>query len=245
MSKLADIRARSRLPDLFEGQLQHLGIAFLMTVGAFSLLRDAPGASLFGITAVTWAKTAIMLAVIHQIIVAIVFRLQLHRNWLTERFGERDMTVWAMIFLPLLLARPLLVIATGWADTALITGIETIEVVIALALLALAAWALHSTLVYFTIPRALGGDHFRDHYAEMPLVTKGIFEFTRNGMYGVAFLSLWGIAFFFGSWNALIVALFQHAYIWVHMYCTEKPDMEWIYGTRGHLTPLREADPAP
>ena len=29
---------------------------------------------------------------------------------------------------------------------------------------------------------------------------------------------------------ALAVALFQHAYIWVHYYCTEKPDMRRIYG---------------
>lgn len=242
MSKLAEIRAHSRLSDMIEGQPQHLGIALLMTLGAFSLLRDTPGATLLGVSAITWAKTAILLALVHQIIVAIVFRLELHRNWLTERFDESDMRIWAMIFLPLLVARPLLVIATGWADLALITGIETVEIVIALVLLTLAAWALHSTLVHFTIPRALGGDHFRDHYAEMPLVTKGIFEFTRNGMYGVAFLGLWGIAFLFGSWNALVVALFQHAYIWVHMYCTEKPDMEWIYGTRVQTTPARNLD---
>jgi len=142
-----------------------------------------------------------------------------------------------VIFMPLLLARPVTLILVGWADTAAITGFETVEVVLGLSLLALAAWALHSTIVYFTLPRALGGDHFRDAYAEMPLVREGIFEFTNNGMYGVAFLGLWGIALFFGSWNALIVALFQHGYIWVHMYCTEKPDMEWIYGNRVSLAP--------
>ena len=43
---------------------------------------------------------------------------------------------------------------------------------------------------------------------------------------------LWGIALVFGSWNALVVALFQHAYIWVHMYCTETPDMRWVYGPK-------------
>ena len=245
MSRLADIRARARLPDLLEGQPQHLAIALLMTLGAFSLLRDSPGASLFGLSAVFWAKLSIFLALAHQIIVALVFRLQLHRNWLTERFGERDMRVWAMISLPLLLARPLALILVAWADTALITGFETIEVLIGLALLALASWALHSTIVYFTLPRAMGGDHFRDDYAEMPLVTKGIFEFTQNGMYGVAFLGLWAIAFLFGSWNALIVALFQHAYIWVHFYCTEKPDMEWIYGTRVQTTPDASLAPDP
>jgi len=33
-----------------------------------------------------------------------------------------------------------------------------------------------------------------------------------------------------GTLAALAAALFQHACIWVHYYCTEKPDMELIYG---------------
>ena len=150
------------------------------------------------------------------------------------------MRVWAMLFMPLLLARPITLILVGWSDTVLITGFDTLESLIGLLLLAPAhLWALHSTVVHFTLPRALGGDHFRDAYANLPLVDKGLFEFTQNGMYGVAFLGLWGIAFLFGSWNALVVALFHHAYIWVHYYCTEKPDMEWIYGDRIALAPPR------
>jgi len=88
---------------------------------------------------------------------------------------------------------------------------------------------MHSTIKYFTLPRALGGDHFRDSYLSMPLVDQGIFKYTSNGMYGVVFLGLWGIAFLFGSWNALVLALFQHAYIWMHYYCTEQPDMRRLY----------------
>jgi len=30
--------------------------------------------------------------------------------------------------------------------------------------------------------------------------------------------------------HALLLAGFNHLYIWVHYYCTEKPDMERIYG---------------
>jgi len=64
----------------------------------------------------------------------------------------------------------------------------------------------------------------------MPLVRKGIFRFTDNGMYLYAFLLFWSIAIYFSSTAALLVALFSHLYIWVHYYCTEQPDMEYIYG---------------
>jgi len=232
MSKLGTIRANSTWGQILEGQPQHVGIAILMTAGAISFLScadDAP--KLLGLTSAQWAATSIGLAVIHQVIVAFVFRLQLHRNLMNRLFGDSAMRVWAAIFMPLLIARPLTVFMAGWADPVAITTYRWAEIGLGLALLAPSVWALYSVIVYFTLPRALGGDHFRDTYVDMPMVNKGAFAFTGNAMYGLAFLGLWAIALLFGSWNALIVALFQQSYIWVHMYCTEAPDMRRIYST--------------
>jgi len=55
-------------------------------------------------------------------------------------------------------------------------------------------------------------------------------------MYTFAFLAFWAVALLAGSRAALASALFQHAYIWVHMYCTEEPDMRVIYGSGGQDT---------
>jgi len=230
MSRLSNIRAKSTWRDLIEGQPQQIGIMVLMALGAMSLLQAPDGApKVLWLTSHEWAVISILLACAHQIVVALVFRLQLHRNMLTALFGERDMKIWAAVFMPLLAARPITLILIGWSDTMPIAGWRLPETAIGLALIAIAVWGMHSVLVYFTLPRALGGDHFRDDYATMPLVDKGVFKYTSNAMYGIVFLGLWGIALAFGSWNALVVALFQHGYIWVHMYCTEAPDMRWIY----------------
>lgn len=156
MSQLATIRARSQPSDILEGQPQHAGLAALLTIGALSLIAEPDGApALLGLTAAGWARLSIALALVHQVLVAGVFRLQLHRNLMTRLFGPRDMTVWAALFLPLLAARPLTVLLTGWADTVPITPYRGAEIALGLALLAAAAWAIHSTLVHFTIPRAL------------------------------------------------------------------------------------------
>lgn len=233
MAALKDIRARSGWGDIFEGQPQHIGLAVLLTAGTCALLSaPAQGSGLWGLNAIEWASLSIALAVLHQVIVALVFRLQLHRNWLSRMLGDRDMLIWRLIFMPLLIARPASVFLTGWADTVSIPVPRIGTLVIGAAFVALAIWGMHSVLKFFTIRRALGGDHFRDDIAAMPLVRQGIFKFTSNAMYGVVFLGLWGIALLCDSWNALILAFFQHCYIWVHMYCTEKPDMEWIYGAR-------------
>lgn len=228
--KLAAIRARASWRDVVEGQLQHLGLSILLAAGALALMRDRPlPGTLLGLSSYQWAMVSIGLALLHQWLVAVVFRLQLYHRLMSRLFGERDMRIWAMMFLPLLLARPLTLLLTGLADFGTLTAPYLLLLIVGIALLVPAIWAAHSTVVHFTIPRALGGDHFRDHYAEIPLVRKGAFAVTSNAMYGLVFLGLWGIALLCGSWNALVLALFQHAYIWVHFYCTEAPDMARLY----------------
>jgi hypothetical protein len=45
----------------------------------------------------------------------------------------------------------------------------------------------------------------------------------------LAFLALWIPGLALRSTAALALALLRHAYIWVHYYCTEKPDLDVIY----------------
>ena len=104
---------------------------------------------------------------------------------------------------------------------AVVTGILTV----------LGVYAMYSVMRFFGMARAAGADHFDPRYRTMPLVSEGIFRFTSNGMYLYAFLLFWAIAVGFNSSAALTVAAFSHAYIWVHFYATEKPDMDFLYSS--------------
>jgi len=228
MRSLDDIRAHTPKSEIFRGQIQHVMLAVLLTAGACNWLQD-DGTGLWGISSLDWAKLAIAMALLHQTIVAIVFRLQLHLNLMVRLFGDKALRVWAAVFMPLLAARPLLILATGLASVGTLEGSRAVQLLAGTVLLVAPIWGMHSVIKHFTIARALGGDHFYDRFANMPLVDKGIFKYFQNGMYSFVFLGLWAIALLTGSWNALVLALFQHAYIWVHMYCTEDPDMRIIY----------------
>lgn len=231
MGRLENIRADASYKDVFKGQLLHVSLAFLMVLGAGSLLLPSlSGQTFLGWNTLEWAKCSIILALIHQVIVAIVFRLELYKGLMTVVFKRRALKVWAAVFLPFLVARPITIIIVGWLDTNSITRFQGTERVVGILLILLAIVAMHSVIKYFTIRRALGADHFDNEVIALPLVTEGMFKYTSNGMYGVVFLGLWGIALAFNSWNALVVAFFQHTYIWVHMYVTEQPDMDRIYG---------------
>ena len=154
MSLLASIRSRSTWRDILEGQPQNLGLTVLLAVGASSLLEDPDTAPrLLGLTSAGWAKLSIWLAVAHQILVAFVFRMQLHRNLLTRLFGDRDMRFWAAMFMPLLLARPLTVMMTGWADQGSLGIHRGLELVIGTGLLAVAIWAMQLRYVPLYVSR--------------------------------------------------------------------------------------------
>jgi protein-S-isoprenylcysteine O-methyltransferase Ste14 len=62
------------------------------------------------------------------------------------------------------------------------------------------------------------------------MVRQGAFRYSSNAMYAFVFLVFWAIALLTRSQAALALALFQHAYIWVHCYCTEQPDGVVLYG---------------
>jgi hypothetical protein len=220
---------------LFHRQWLHLvGLVLLVPIcWAFAAPALGDGEWL-GVSDTEWFWASIVTAIVHQVIVAFVFRAQLGWSILTRVFGKADMIVWGIVFMPLLIARPILILGVAVANAGTADLPRGFELAAGTALMIPAVYAGYSVGRYFGIDRALGGDHFRQRYRDMPMVREGAFAWTSNAMYALVFLGLWGIALLTGSLAALAAALFQHAYIWVHYYCTEAPDMALIYGGTGN-----------
>jgi Phospholipid methyltransferase len=103
-------------------------------------------------------------------------------------------------------------------------------------------YSLHT---YFGMDRAMGLDHFDPSYRHRPFVREGIFRYTDNAIYTFGFLLFWILGLVFLSQAALLAALFNHLYIWVHYYCTELPDISAIYGKKGKEVVGHAAPSAP
>jgi hypothetical protein len=216
---------------VFKRQFQHLLFLVCLIPGAFYIAEPTlDGVSFQGQTDRWWFHLLLIVVVAHQVIVWFVFRTQLVFSLLTKFFGKHDQNVWALVFIPLLFLRPLLTILLGWIDAGSLPGNRSLQIIIGVLLLVPSLYGAYSVRRYFGIRRALGGDHFEEKYKHMPLVKEGAFKYTSNAMYGIVFLGLWSIALISGSQLAIASAVFQHAYIWVHMFCTEEPDMRVIYG---------------
>jgi hypothetical protein len=218
---------------LFAGQFQHILLLACLVPGAIYVASPALDRSAWlGIADLTWFYASIILAIVHQVVGWFVFRFQLVFSLFSRLFGKYDMLIWGIIFFPLMVLRPVLTLGLGLADSGSLEAFRLIQIIAGIGLLIPAIYTGWSIERYFGVPRALGGDHFRQTYRDMPLVKEGAFKYSSNAMYSFAFLLFWAIALLTGSRAALASALFQHAYIWVHMYCTENLDMDIMYGKR-------------
>jgi protein-S-isoprenylcysteine O-methyltransferase Ste14 len=128
-------------------------------------------------------------------------------------------------------ARPVTVLGLAASNRGTLSIPFWLGLLISVTFLGLTIYLFYSVIRFFGLRRALGIDHFRpEEYRNKPLVQEGIYRWTSNGMYIFGFLLLWIPGLLFLSKAALLAAIFNHLYIWVHYYFTEVPDMKFIYG---------------
>ena len=214
----------------FHRQIWHLLSLLILTPLAWWLAAPQLGRGAWlGIPAANWFWASVILSIVHQEVVWIVFRLQLGWATLTRLFGKADLFIWGLIFMPLFASRVVTVVGLARSTGDTLALARPLAVGLVAILIIPALYTLWSVLRYFGLTRAMVGDHFRLRYRQMPLENRGVFRYSDNAMYAYGFLILWAIALFNLSLPALVAAVFQHLYIWVHYYCTEKPDMDMIY----------------
>ena len=154
----------------------------------------------------------------------------MHGQTLTRWFGGRAFAVYGAGFTLLFAARPVLVFALGWSNRGTLEIYPWLGYGASLVLAVPVIYLMISVRRYFTFRRAFGIDHFDAEFRTLPMERRGIFRFSPNAMYVFGLLAIWMPAFLFQSSAALGIAAFSHAYIWVHYFATEKPDMTHIYG---------------
>lgn len=227
-----------RLPSVphglfFRGQGVHLLLLFMLLIGAIELvdLKRLNERTLLGVSAYFWFVVSLAVPVVHQVYVWLAWRSELCFAAITKRLGSYAFVSYQIVFMVFFLARPVSLTLLAIADHDSFELSIPSRVVICVVLGIPAVYAFYSVARYFGMARAAGIDHFDESYRGKPLVKKGMFRFTSNSMYWFGFLTLWAIAVAGASWAAIVVAMFNHAYVWVHYFCTERPDMKAIYGS--------------
>ena len=232
---MAKLNNTSRLELVFERQWLHL-IGLCGLIGAIAGLADRADVSagfLWGLGTPTWIRLAVGLAVAHQVYVWIAWRGELHLGALTHLLGSRAFGVYACGFTLLGIARVLAAALVGVANQGTLAGPSLLWQLLGTLAFVPSAYLFHSVRRHFGFRRAFGIDHFDAASRDAPFVRRGIFRHSSNAMYVFGFLLFWALALWTCSVAALAVAAFNHAYIWVHFYATELPDIHRMYKAAG------------
>lgn len=218
---------------IFKYQFWHLLIlvALLVVIGIVATSSpDVLLGSFWNLSTRFWFWLAIAVPIIHQIYVLLIWRFELYQRTFSKRFGvSKAFRIYSAGFSFLFVSRLIVIIFLSLSSKNTLSIDPAIPYGLVILITPVVIYLFYSVKKFFTIERAYGIDHFDENYNE-PYVKQGIFKYTDNGMYvfGLMVLYLPGLLLF--SKAAILVALFNHAYIWVHYYFTERPDMIEIYG---------------
>ncbi|MEA3392944.1 MAG: methyltransferase [Candidatus Marinimicrobia bacterium] len=223
------------MKEIFRYQFWHL-LFVVISIAALQIFitqnKNIMNGILWGISTETWFWIAIAVPILHQIYVWIIWRLELYKNTFTSRYElSKAFKIYVIGFSLLFVSRLIFIIFLALSNQNSVSIDPVLAYLTAGAITPVVMYFLYSVIKYFGMDRAYGIDHFDKNYNE-PFVKGGIFRFTNNGMYIFGLLILYLPGLLLLSKLALIVALFNHIYIWVHYYCTERPDMKVIYGSK-------------
>ena len=84
---------------MFEKQTQHYLLLIVLLLGVYFLAAgDVLAGQLWGLSTLTWLWGAVAVPVLHQVIVALLWRAELYHRKMTKWFGDRAFFVFKVIF---------------------------------------------------------------------------------------------------------------------------------------------------
>ena len=216
----------NKLRFFFKHQIWHIGgTIVLFYIGAQLVGLDSNTNTFLGISALSWFMIAMSIPLIHQAYVWISWRSELCWQSISNSIGFKG---YVIIFFILIISR-LSAIVLCFVDYGSLYTPGWLAWTLALILFIPGAYTMYSVKKYFGFLRAAGADHFDSKYRDMPFEKRGIFKWTPNAMYVFAIGIPFSFAVATGSQSMFVVAIYTYISIWLHYFCTEKPDIAIIY----------------
>ena len=217
---------QNKLSFFFKHQIWHLGGTIVLFYIGSQFVDLKNNTNMFvGINAFDWFIIAMSIPLIHQTYVWICWRSELCWKLISNTIGFKG---YVIIFFILIISR-LSAIVLCFVDYGSLYKPGWLAWILGLILFIPGAYTMYSVKKYFGFLRAAGADHFDPKYRDLPFENRGIFKWTPNAMYVFAIGIPFAFAVATGSLSMFIVAIYTYISIWLHYFCTEKPDFAVIY----------------
>jgi len=216
----------NKLNFFFKHQIWHLGgIIVLFYISVQFVDLESNTNSFLEVGVLGWFMIAMSIPVIHQVYVWICWRSELCWKLISNTIGFKG---YVILFFILIISR-LSAIVLCFIDYGSLYQPGWLAWILGLILFIPGAYTMYSVKKYFGFLRAAGADHFDPKYRDLPFENRGIFRWTPNAMYVFAIGIPFSFAVATGSQSMFVVAIYTYISIWLHYFCTEKPDIVEIY----------------
>ena len=216
----------NKLSFFFKNQIWHLGGTIVLFYIGFQFVDLSNNTNTFlGIGAFKWFLVAMTIPLVHQTYVWICWRSELCWKSISNTIGFKG---YVIIFFILIISR-LSAIVLCFVDYGSLYKPGWLAWILGLILFIPGVYTMYSVKKYFGFLRAAGADHFDPKYRNLPFENRGIFKWTPNAMYVFAIGIPFSFAVATGSQSMFVVAIYTYISIWLHYFCTEKPDIAIIY----------------
>ena len=216
----------NKLNFFFKHQIWHLGGTIVLFYIGFQFVDLSNNTNTFlGIGAFKWFLVAMTIPLVHQTYVWICWRSELCWKSISNTIGFKG---YVIIFFILIISR-LTAIVLCFVDYGSLYKPGWLAWILGLILFIPGVYTMYSVKKYFGFLRAAGADHFDPKYKSLPFENRGIFKWTPNAMYVFAIGIPFSFAVATGSQSMFVVAIYTYISIWLHYFCTEKPDIAIIY----------------
>ena len=216
----------NKLNFFFKHQIWHLGGTIVLFYIGFQFVDLSNNTNTFlGISVFEWFLVAMTIPLVHQTYVWICWRSELCWKSISNTIGFKG---YVIIFFILIISR-LTAIVLCFVDYGSLYKPGWLAWILGLILFIPGVYTMYSVKKYFGFLRAAGADHFDPKYRNLPFENRGIFKWTPNAMYVFAIGIPFSFAVATGSQSMFVVAIYTYISIWLHYFCTEKPDIAIIY----------------
>ncbi len=216
----------NKLKFFFKNQIWHIGGLILLFYVGYQMVDFENNLNVFlVINAKNWFLFSMATPLIHQGYVWLCWRSELCWKTISRTIGFK---AYVLIFFIIAILR-LFSIGLCFADYASWFTPGWIAWSVSVLIFIPFIYTIYSIKKYFGFMRATGIDHFDPSYKDMPFEKRGIFKWSSNAMYTFAISVFFGFAFSSGSKLMFIFAAYSLIGVWLHYFCTEKPDFAVIY----------------
>ncbi len=222
------------LKNIFEKQDWHFALLALLvvSVNAIMVLYPLSFTGVFwGLSTGTWLWIGVFTAILHQIYIMLIWRIQLETRWLTTNLPRLGFIAYLIDYTLMLAARTGAIILVAAANREVIFIPDSFRWVGSIILGIVFTWLTYSVTKSSSYKDLAGAVFFESKDPNHCGIQKNISAVVPGAVYIFGPLSFYIPGLVLASPASLLLALFNHIYIWIHYCYTEAPSLKRVYSS--------------